>query len=259
MPPLQECFGIVAERTLDRCVWNFGPRFTGRLQLKVHPVPKGQALQYNLPQRYTSSSSYHVRSIDVSIITPQSSLKRLRAELSRRLESQFPDADVCFKLTEDSGDHTRLPIIQVAHSEAGIRWGRGFHRSMPRKTKRQDTFIAEISKALCGELVEEVSLGGAVDEKLQDQLVPVQALTNDLSSFSRDDSPIQSAGGNSLVEPIESFSINDKNMRRDKAQEQFGYGSEHTRLVGWMASEPLPRVEFYSRGDSVRGVGSSIS
>lgn len=259
MPTLEERFGITVERQLEKRGWCLGPQSSGRLRLKVHPVPKGQMLQFRPPQEYTFPSSYKVKSIDVSIVTPQSSHEGLRAELSRCLGLHFADADVCFKLSEDSGDNMRWSILLVARSEAGIRWARDLVRSMPRKTKRQDAFIAKISRTLCGELVEEVGLRGTVDDKLQDQLVSFQALADGLSSFPRDNGPTQSACGSSLAEAVESLGVSERSMKRDKTHGPFGHGSKHARTIRWVISELLPRAEFYSQGDSVRGVGFSIS
>lgn len=253
-PTLKERFGVVVERTLDSRGWSLGPQSMGRLRLKVHPVLKGQTLRYSPPQRHASPSSHHVRRIDVSIVTPRFSHQGLRAESSRRLGSHFPNAELCFKLVEDSGDNARWSILVVAHSESGIRWARDILRSMPRKTKCQDSFIAEISRTLCREVLEEISLGAAVDEKLQDQLVSFQALAEGLSSFPRDDS-----GSSSSPEAVGSLSLSDQSAKRDKPHEPFGHGSEHARTVRWVASELLSRVEFYNQGDLVRGVGFCIS
>ncbi|POR33711.1 RNA 3'-terminal phosphate cyclase [Tolypocladium paradoxum] len=256
MPTLEERFGISVERELRKRGWSLGPQSRGSLWLRFHPVPKTQQLQHSLPPKYTFPDSYNVKSIDVSIIVPRASHEKLQGELVKGLGVLFPDADVHLKLSEDSGDDARWSILLVAHSSAGIRWARDVLCSMSKRTKSRGTFIAQVSNALCKELYEEVSLGGTVDEHLQDQVISFQALAEGLSSFPRGDHPTEVGA---LADGVDGLDISNGRMRREKTHEPFGHGSSHTQTARWVASELLPRVEFYNKGDFVKGIGYSLS
>ena len=256
MPTLEGRFGISIQRELRNRGWSLGPQSRGSMWLRIHPVPHTQKLQYTLPPKYTFPKSYEVKSIDVSIIVPRVSHEQLQGALVKSLGVLFPDADVHFKLSEDSGDDARWSIILVAHSPAGIRWARDVLCSMPKKTRSRDTFIAQISNSLCKELYEEVNLGGTVDEHLQDQIVCFQALAEGLSSFPRGEHPTEMGA---TVAGVDSLDISNKRMRKEKTHEPFGHGSTHTQTARWVVSELLPHVEFYNKGDSVRGIGFSLS
>lgn len=251
MPTLEERFGIAIERELRGRGWSLGPQSRGSIWLKVHPVPRAQKLKFTPPPKYTFPESYEVKSIDVSIIVPRASHEQLQGALVKGLGVLFPDADVRFKLSEDSGDDARWSILLVAHSAAGIRWARDVLCSMPKRAKSRDAFIARVADSLCKELYEEVSLGGTVDEHLQDQVVSFQALAEGLSSLPRGDHPAEVGA---LADGVDGLDIR---MRREKTHEPFGHGSSHTQTARWVAAELLPLVEFYNKGDSVKGVGYS--
>lgn len=256
MPTLEERFGIKIERELKTRGWNLGPRSRGHISVKIHPVPKGETLKHSPPQTYTFPESYEVRKIDANIIVPRASHERVQEELVRSLGDLYPDADVEFKTVEDSGNDARWYIMLVAHSPGGIRWARDSLFSMPKNIKSsRDKFIQHACSNLCKQLYEETSLGGTVDEFLQDQLIFVQALAEGYSSFLRSEDPAESAV-NGLIDAMGKLNIEeDTKMRREKTHEPFGHGSTHTTTARWVVSELLPKAEFYNKGDIVKGVG----
>lgn len=255
MPTLEERFGVSIERQLRRRGWSLGPQSNGNIWLRVHPLSKGLQLQYRPPPTYSFPESYRVASIDASIIVPAASHEQMQEELVKDLGVLFPDADVHFKLCEDSGSDARWSVLLVARSAAGIRWARDVLCSMPKKTKSRRTFVAQASRSLCKELHEEVGLGGTVDEHLQDQVIVFQALAKGLSSFPRTD---QAAEMGSLSHGHGSIDVSSADMRREKTHEPFGHGSGHTQTARWVVSQILPRVEFYNKGDFVDGIGYSL-
>lgn len=258
MPTLEERFSIKIERALKTRGWNLGPRSRGHIELKVHPVPKGETLKFTPPQKYTFPESYEVRTIDASIIVPRASHERVQEDLVRSLGDLYPDADIQFKVVEDSGNDARWYILLVAHSEGGIRWARDLLFSMPKNIKSQrDTFIRHACTKLCKELIDETLLRGTVDEHLQDQLISFQALAEGYSSFTRGGEPAESSL-TELIDAMEKLGVNGPRMRREKTHEPFGHGSTHTTTARWVASELLPKAEFYNKGDIVKGLGFSL-
>ncbi len=258
MPTLEERFGLKIERQLDIRGWSLGAASRGSITLKIYPVARGQTLKYTPPKKYTFPKSYDVAAVDVSIITPASSHPQLQSQLVQDLGALYPDADVQFKLTQDSGSDSRWSVLLVAHSVDGIRWGKDILRSMPKKTKSRDTFIKQLSSKLCRELHDEVSLGGQVDEHLQDQVVALQALCEGYSSFPRGDGPGESDSEAELVGQIDNLSLKGSRVRREKTNEPFGHGTGHTQTARWVVSQLLPKAEFYNKGDFVKGAGFSL-
>lgn len=258
MPTLEERFGIQIERQLKTRAWSLGTLNPGLIWLKIHPVPKGKSLLYNPPKQYSYPSSYKAQKIDVTIITPFHSHNKLQQHLVSNIATLFPDSDVHFKFTEDSGQDSRWYILLVAHSVDGLRWGRDLLCSMPKATRSRDKFILQISNKLCKELYDEVvGHGGQVDEFLQDQIIAFQALADGVSSFPRGEYPEDA----SAIEPLidSSGSVNLSDVRKDKTHEPFGHGSLHTQTARWVVSELIPRASFYSKGNLVKGAGFTIS
>ncbi|EFZ03964.1 RNA 3'-phosphate cyclase domain protein [Metarhizium robertsii] len=250
-PTLEERFGIRMERALKARGWNLGPRSRGHMTLTIHPVPRGATLRFSPPREYAFPESYRVRRVDASVVVPGASHARVQEELVAALGPLYPDADVEFRVVEDSGSDARWSILLVAHSEGGIRWARDSLFSMPKKPKTsRDRVIQAACAGLCKALYEETSLGGTVDEFLQDQLLSVQALAEGYSSFVRGGDPAGSCTNGPVGE--------ETRMRREKTHEPFGHGSTHTTTARWVISELLPEAEFYNKGDVVRGVGFSL-
>lgn len=254
-PTLEERFGLKIERHLDVRGWSLGPSSRGSITLKVHPVPKGQMIKYNPPKKNLSyPKSYDVASVDVNMITPSNTHSMLQSQLVKDIGAIYPDADVQFKVVEDSGSDARWSVLLVAHSVDGIRWGRDVLCSMPRNTKSRDSFVKKLSSSLCQALHGEVCLGGQVDEYLQDQVVMILALCEGYSSFPRGERPEHAESEAEL----DKLTLQGSRIRREQTHEPFGHGSSHTQTARWVVSQMLPKAEFYNKGDMVKGVGFSL-
>ena len=258
VPTMEERFGIKIERRLDVRGWSLGPSSRGSIILKIHPVPKGQTLKYTPPKKLTYPESYEVASIDVNIITPSNTHSLLQSQLVKDILTFYPDADVQFKVVEDSGSDARWSVLLVAHSVDGIRWGKDVLCSTPRNTKSRDNFVKKLSSTLCQELHNEISLGGQVDEYLQDQVVTLQALCEGYSSLPRREYPEDSQPEAELAGRIDKLTLKGNGIRREKTHKPFGHGSGHTQTARWVVSQLLPKAEFYNKGDFIKGVGFSL-
>lgn len=261
LPTLEERFGILVERKLKRRAWSLGQRGRGEISLKIHPLMAGKMLQFQWPERYSHPSSYEVKSVDVSIITYGSPQAELQGLLVENLGELFPDADVLFKIVEDSGSEARWYILLVATSTAGIRWGRDTLLSMPKKTKKSkphSVFAEQVARQVCRDLYEEVSVGGQVDEHLQDQLVVFQALSSGYSSLPRGALLDEASAVGPVVDALGKMEIDEGAMRKEKTHAPFGHGSMHTQTVRWVASELLPQAKFFNKGDIVEGAGFAV-
>lgn len=257
VPALRDFFGLTLECDISKRGWSLG-RFTdGAMSVKIHPVPKGQSIKCQKLKKYTYPSSHELKSVDVTILTPCYSHKKLQNRIAEDLGVLFPDVEINFKRTEDSGQDARWYVLLVGHSVDGLRSGRDSLYSLPKAAKSIDTFIAQTSSKVCKRLYEEIEKGGHVDEFLQDQMVCFQALAEGLSSFPRGESPEDTA----ICEPFvgEDGTINVENARKEKTADPFGQGSEHTRTARWVASELLPKAKFYTKGSIVKGVAYTAS
>ncbi|KAF4499227.1 RNA 3 -terminal phosphate cyclase [Fusarium agapanthi] len=116
--------------------------------------------------------------------------------------------------------------------------------------------IKSIDVSMVG-LHDEVAVGGRVDVHLQDQVVVFQALCEGYSSFPRGDAPDESPP-DTLIDAMGNLDVGTGGMRKEKTHEPFGYGSLHTQTARWVASEMLPSVEFYNKGNLVKGAGISM-
>lgn len=257
-PTLETRFGIEIERQLKSRSWSLGTETKGSIWLKVQPVPKGQSLNYKPPKNYMYPTSYEVRSVDATIIVPQRDHEKMQQELVNNIGVLFPDADINFKLMEDSQHDSRWSVLLVAHSVDGLYWGKDVLCSLPKKVKSRDTFISRICSSLCKELYEEVERGGQVDEHLQDQVICFQALCEGVSSFPRSDYPPEGASGEPPIDEMGHLSLSGDRLRREKTHEPFGNGSMHTQTARWVASELIPKAQFYSKGNFVQGAGFSL-
>ncbi|KAF4985622.1 hypothetical protein FDECE_16426 [Fusarium decemcellulare] len=257
LPTLEDRFGIQVERTLKRRGWSLGPQSRGQIWIKLHPLKIGQAFRSKPPEQLKYPESYEIESVDVSMVVPSSVQEKLQASLTKDLGDLYPGADVHFKLIEDSNLDSRWYILLVAHSKTGIRWGHDFLGSMPKKTKNRDTFTAQISSKLCRGLYDEVSVGGQADIHLQDQVVVFQALCDGHSSLPRGDGPDESSPS-VLIDAMGNLDIGEGRMRKEKTHEPFGHGSLHSQTARWVVSELLPNVEFFNKGDLVKGSGIAM-
>ncbi|CAG9995567.1 unnamed protein product [Clonostachys byssicola] len=266
LPTLEERFGIRVDRKLEMRAWSLGPQSRGKLSLKIYPVPLGQKLRFLQPENSPDPGLDTVKSVDISIIVPEKFHTTLQNELVRGIGDLYPDAECKFKVVEESGSDTRWYILLVAKSASGVRWGRDSLCSMPKKTKSPDLFIRKLANSVCKELYKEVSVGGQVDEHLQDQLICFQALADGYSTFSRDDGAVnEGREGNGEVRQAEvladamgNLTLSDGRLRRERTHEPFGHGSLHTKTARFVVCELLPTVEFYNKGDIAKGVGLSF-
>lgn len=257
LPTLEERFGIRVERALERRGWCLGPQSRGQIRLKFHPLKIGQTLRYKTPEQRNYPESYEIKSIDISMVVPGSTHERLQASLTRGLGDLFSGAGIHFRHVEDTNLDSRWYILLVAHSTSGVRWGHDWLGSIPKKTKNRDMFADQVSRKLCRGLYDEAAVGGQVDVHLQDQVVVFQALCEGYSSFPRGDTPDESPP-DALIDATGNLGISTGRMRKEKTHEPFGYGSLHTQTARWVASEMLPSIEFYNKGNLVKGAGISM-
>ncbi|KAJ6779480.1 hypothetical protein PWT90_00786 [Aphanocladium album] len=258
MPALEGRFGIRIDRKLNERSWNTGKTSPGSITLTMHPVPKGEKLHYSPPKRYMYPASYNVKTINITMIAPAHAHEQLQSQLFCNLGELFPDAELHMKLVEDSGSNLKWNVLLVADSHDGIRWAKDILLGMPKKMKSAETFVKQLASSVCRHLDEEISLGGQVDEHLQDQLVVIQALCDGYSSFPRGDHPGDSVPEASLSGSMNNLSLSGERVRKDKTYDPFGHGSMHTQTARWVASQLLPAAEFYNKGDFVKGVGFSL-
>lgn len=257
LPILQENFGIAMQTRLVRRGWSLGPQSRGLLWLKVQPLGLGQKLQFQAPSPRTYPDSFDVKKVDVSIVVPSWAHEKLQAAVVKDVGDLFSDADVEFKVVEDSHSDSRWYILLVAHSLSGIRWGCDWLGSMPKKTKKVDVFVRQVSSKLCRSTYEEVSTGGQADIHLQDQVICFQALCEGYSSFPRGQDPEDSWPGILIGDLDNPDSVG--KMRKEKNDEPFGHGSLHSKTARWVVSEMMPSVQFFNKGHLAKGVGLSLS
>ncbi|KAF7558547.1 hypothetical protein G7046_g5609 [Stylonectria norvegica] len=257
LPSLEERFGIQVERELKRRGWSLGPQSRGCIRVKLFPIPVGQKLRFKAAEPHNFPESYEIKSVDVSLVVPGHAHEKFQEILVKDLGTLFPGSDVKFKLVEDSQADSRWYILLVAHSISGLRWGKDILRSMPKKTKSKDLFLSQVSSSLCRDLYQEVSLGGHVDEHLQDQLVCYQALCEGYSSFPRGELP-DDASSSVLIDAMGNLDLNGSRMRKEKKHEPFGNGNLHSQTARWVVSELLPSVEVFNKGDIFKGAGVAL-
>lgn len=257
LPSLQDRFGIKVDRELKRRGWSMGKQSRGSISLKIFPLGRGDTLKFR-PRTFTYPESHQVKAIDATIIVPSASHAALQADIVKDLGILFPDADVHLKPSEESGGDARWYVLLVAHSSDGIRWGKDILCSLPKKTKSRDAFVSNVSSKVCRALYDEVMVAGEADEHLQDQLICFQALCDGFSSFPRGEHPSDSGSMSTKIDGLGNIDAGNGRMRKEKNHKPFGGGSLHAQTARWVASEMLPAVEFYNKGDMVKGVGISF-
>jgi RNA 3'-terminal phosphate cyclase (ATP) len=267
LPTLQERFGIVVERKLKKRAWTLGPLGQGCIWLKFQPIPPGQTLKLVKPwDDEKQQGDYRMARIDVSILVPYAVREPLQTAMVEYLNSGFPEADVKFVLTEESGHDARMYVLAVAHSESGLRWGQDFLYDRSSKKKQPKTLAEVIAKTVAKRLWEQITAStAAVDEYLQDQLVVFQALAEGRSSYWSGEAGRPDAGAmhDSRKEVDErSKHVEDLNiarrMRKDKTQRPFGFGSTHATTVRWVTTELMPAVQWFNNGTICEGTGISF-
>ncbi|KAI0118300.1 RNA 3'-terminal phosphate cyclase-domain-containing protein [Nemania sp. FL0031] len=268
LPTLEERYSIVVERRLKKRAWTIGPLGEGIIWLKFHPIPPGQSLQLTRPwnDRRQPGDREKMKRIDVSVLVPHAMREVVERAMVERLGTEFPEAEVKFVLSEDSGHDARMYVLAVAHSETGLCWGRDFLYDRSWKRKQATTLAKEIAKTITKRLWEQmVVYAAAVDEYLQDQLVVFQALAKGRSTYwnratEKFDAEAQLDSGNDIDEVnkgLEDLRL-DKKMKKDKTHEPFGFGSTHATTARWVASELIPTIQWFNNGTICEGAGISL-
>lgn len=260
LPTLETAFGVSVERELHSRGWSMGKASRGTVSFKITPLKPGETLKFlddgGLGEVYGGGTGdVDVETVDVSMIVPFQMMDSMMQALSADLEEIFPDVEVNFKISEDSGSDSRVYVLLVARS-GDLRFGRDFLGAMPKKSGGKGGMSASslsegISRKLAKELYDMVSTGGVVDEHLQDQLCIFQALAEGRTSFPR--SMDDNVAG--LDQAMSKLSLEEQRMRKEKATEPFGEGSMHAKTARWVTAELLPHVKWFNKGRICEGVG----
>ncbi|EON95913.1 putative rna 3 -terminal phosphate cyclase protein [Phaeoacremonium minimum UCRPA7] len=264
LPTLEDRFGIKVERQLKQRGWSLGSMSRGNIHFRIQPLKIGEQLRLKEPSRTDpNAKDFEVKAIDVSIVVPADMHELLTRALAKDLEMLFPDAEINFKVIDDSRNDARMYVLLVARSET-LRWGRDLLYAAQRKGKSKSMLSDSISRQVCKELYEELSTGGVVDEFLQDQLVVFQALADGKTSFPRSEIPEgspQTSSASSIVAEVEDamaelgLTERKERLRKDKTHQPFGEGSGHTTTARWVTAELLPTVKWFNKGTICEGVG----
>ncbi|KAK2015733.1 RNA 3'-terminal phosphate cyclase [Colletotrichum eremochloae] len=259
LPRLESCFGVHVARRLKRRGWSLGPQSRGSIVLAVNPLKPGQTLRLLDPGAACEGPpSSEVTHVDVSIIAPSHIHADLQNALADALATSLPDAEVDFKVVEDSGHDARVYVLLVARSTSGLAWGRDVLTSIPKKGRQQREPVASlVSRKVVGDLVKELAVArSTTDEFLQDQLVIFQALAEGRTSFPR--CPLAgSADVEVLEQDVAQLDVGER-MRKDRADKPFGHGSLHSQTARWVASQILPSVEWYNKGTVCKGAETNF-
>ncbi|KAK1994556.1 RNA 3'-terminal phosphate cyclase [Colletotrichum falcatum] len=273
LPRLESCFGVRVSRRLKRRGWSLGPQSRGSVVLAVNPLGPGRTLRLLDPggggggDGALPPSSEVVR-VDVSMIVPSHMHTDLQDALAGALAASLPDAEVDFKVVEDSGHDARVYVLLVARSASGLRWGRDVLTSISKRGRQQqhhhhhqrEPVASQVSRRVVGDLVRELAVPqSTTDEFLQDQLVIFQALAEGRTSFPR--CPLAEEEGadvDVLEQDVAQLEVGE-GARRDRADRPFGHGSLHSQTARWVASQILPSVEWYNKGTVCKGAGTSFS
>ncbi|KAK2052817.1 RNA 3'-terminal phosphate cyclase [Colletotrichum caudatum] len=260
LPRLESCFGIHVARRLKRRGWSLGPQSRGSIVLTFNPLGLGQPLRLLDPgATWEGPPSPEATRVDVSMIAPSHMHADLQNALAEALATSLPDAEVDFKVIEDSGHDARVYVLLAAQSGPGASWGRDVLTSIPKKGRQQGELVASlVSRKVVGDLVKELAVPrSTTDEFLQDQLVIFQALAEGRTSFPR--CPLAQGADVEVMEQDVAQLDAGEGMRRDRADKPFGHGSLHSQTARWVVSQILPSVEWYNKGTICKGVGTSFS
>ncbi|KAK0656771.1 RNA 3'-terminal phosphate cyclase-domain-containing protein [Cercophora newfieldiana] len=192
LPSLERTFGIKVDRSLKSRGWSLGKITRGTILFTIYPQKPDEPLRLLRSESDWTEEDLDVVAIDASIVAPYSMHESLTECLVQDLGDFFPGADVEFKVTEDSGDDSRIYVLLVAKSKTGPIWGRDILTSVPKKSRGKGgntgataSVSESVARKVSKELFAEVSSGGVIDEFLQDQLIIFQALAEGRSSFPR--------------------------------------------------------------------------
>ncbi|KAK1976702.1 RNA 3'-terminal phosphate cyclase [Colletotrichum cereale] len=259
LPRLESCFGMRVARRLKQRGWSLGPQSRGSIVLTVNLMRRGQTLRLlDSGAARQDPSGTEVTHVDVSMIVPSHIHADLQNALAGALASSLPDAEVDFKVVEDSGHDARVYVLLVARSASGLRWGRDVLTSTPKKGRQQrESVVSLITRKVVGGLLKELAVPrSTIDEFLQDQLVVFQALAEGRTSFPR--CPLAEGADVEVSEQdVAQLGVGER-MRRDRADRPFGHGSLHSQTARWVVSQILPSVEWYNKGTICKGAGTSF-
>ena len=257
LPALEERFGIVVERSLEKRGWSLGQPTRGEINLKITTIPQGQRLRFRPSEKLTAQLPNDIKDIDVHLILPERFHEQMKNQLLKDLKAMYPSTGINFRLTEDSRHDVRWYILVVAKYSNGIRVAEDDLFSLPKKTAQHATFVESRSRDICRGLYNQTFRDGEVDKHLEDQVVIYQAIADGYSAF-RGEIPQGESGDQGLTNAMNKLSIGEERMRRERRLEPFGLGSLHAQTARWVASELLPAAEFYNGGALVKGVGLSF-
>ncbi|KAJ0164839.1 RNA 3'-terminal phosphate cyclase [Colletotrichum tanaceti] len=270
LPRLEASFGVRVGRTLKRRGWSLGPQARGSILLTIHPLRPGCTLRLVDHSRGMLAAAAHdedddddpsgseVRHVDVSIIAPSHTHADMQDALARALASSLPDAEVHFKIVEDSGHDARVYVLLVARSASELRWGRDALMSIPKKGRQREAVASLVSRRVVSDLAKELAVpGSTADEFLQDQLVVFQALAEGATSFPRHPSPPEGADVEGPGQDVAQLGSGGR-IRRDRPDRPFGHGSLHAQTARWVTSAILPSVEWYNKGTVCKGSGTKF-
>ncbi|KAI1379110.1 EPT/RTPC-like protein [Hypoxylon crocopeplum] len=263
LPTLKNKFGLNVERQLKKRGWSMGPLSKGCVSLKFQPLPPGQSLKLQESwDRPITAEDFKLKQIDASMLVPYALREPLEKALVNNLGQLFPDVDINFVVTEDSGHNARMYTLLVAHSQTGLRWGRDYLYDRAWKKKTLETLSSEIARKVSKDLYKEIAIRGVVDEHLQDQLVVFQALAEGRTSFHRGTGQADTHVDTNVPDDVDASFKDPKledRMRKDQTHKPFGQGSKHTTTARWVASELLPTIQWFNRGTICDGAGICFS
>ncbi|KAI1365247.1 RNA 3'-terminal phosphate cyclase-domain-containing protein [Xylaria arbuscula] len=269
LPTLEQRFGIVVKRRLEKRAWTTGPLSRGAIWLKFQPISPGETLKLVKPwDHYKYDRSVNkdlpLTHIDISILVPATLRDLLVTQLKERIDLELPGTEVNFTVSEDSGHNARMYVLAVAHSEKGLRWGRDFLYDRSSKNKQASRLAKEIAYEVVRRLLNQIVVDtAAVDEYLQDQLVVFQALAGGRTAYwSRaterlNTEPEAVDDIDKLTQGMQDLHMGYR-MRKDKTHEPFGFGSTHAITARWVTCELLPTAKWFNNGTICEGAGVSI-
>ncbi|KAG0200518.1 hypothetical protein BGX33_010965 [Mortierella sp. NVP41] len=199
--------------------WSTGVPQLGTATFEITPLPAGSCLPaFELTNRGA------IRHIEATILAPKVAQDKFRHEVATSLAVNFPGVTTAITF-EDSGHHSRLFLLLVAHSTNGHLLGRDWLYDRKTRGGELDRPIEQLVQEVVKQLQEEISHGGCVDEYLRDQLVIFSALAKGQCHVDSG-----RTGDGRLLE-----------------------GSLHTRTAQWAVSQMLP-VTLGKDGSVAEGI-----
>ncbi|KAI9715097.1 MAG: hypothetical protein M1812_006215 [Candelaria pacifica] len=214
--------------SLDRRGWSHGRTTIGSVTFTITPLPP----KTHLPA-FTLTQRGEIDSINVTMLVPPSARNQMHKEISKTLNTTFPNIPIKFLVDEDSRDKKRFYLLLTAHTHNNHTLGRDW--LFPQKTTDISSVVTTLVSKVVNELLSEIKHGGCVDEYMQDQLIIYQALAKGKS--------IIDSGGR-----IKKGDIEDQDNGCESRE-----ASLHTQTARWVANQVLG-VIFDEEG-GCEGVG----